>query len=54
MRDAEFTPGKAKGIDYMFAGGDRRLKKTVTAPVSSEAPSSEYANASLHLTYCIA
>jgi hypothetical protein len=39
---AEFTPGRAKGIDYMFAGENRRLKKTVAAPTSTEAPSSEF------------
>lgn len=39
---AEFTPGRAKGIDYMFAGENRRLKKSVTPPTSTEAPSSEF------------
>lgn len=38
---AEFTPGRAKGIDYMFAGETRRLKKTVVAPESSEMPNSK-------------
>lgn len=34
----EFTPGRTKGIDYMFAGETRRIKKTVAAPASNEAP----------------
>jgi hypothetical protein len=38
---AEFTPGRTKGIDYMFAGETRRIKKTVAAPASNEAPMSE-------------
>lgn len=32
---AEFTPGKSKGIDYMFGGEQRRLKKTVAQPSSN-------------------
>jgi hypothetical protein len=38
---AEFTPGRTKGIDYMFAGETRRLKKSVVAPSSSEMPNSK-------------
>jgi len=40
--NAEFTPGKTKGIDYIFNGEVRRLKKTVTPPSSAEAPNSKY------------
>lgn len=37
----DFTPGKAKGIDYMFSGEARRLKKPAETPVSKEAPQSK-------------
>lgn len=40
--NAEFTPGKTKGIDYIFNGEVRRLKKTVTPPSSTEAPNSKH------------
>jgi hypothetical protein len=42
IRNAEFTPGRSKGIDYIFAGENRRLKKAAAAPTSTEAPSSEF------------